>query len=119
MVEQQRRIAQDKCVVCEGRDIGTVVFPDADVKIFMMASLEERARRRQKELNEKKISSRIEEVKENLAFRDEYDTQREHSPLRVAEGAVIIDTTNLSIEEEIELALKEVQKRLPAEKVRQ
>ncbi len=115
MVKLQREIARDKCIVCEGRDIGTVVFPDADLKIFMQASLAERAKRRFRELKNKDLATPLEKISQNLAYRDDYDSKREHSPLRLPEDAVIIDTTNLTIEEEIELALLEVKKRLPKE----
>ena len=112
MVYQQRQIAKDKNVVCEGRDIGTVVFPDAQVKIFMKADIEVRARRRKKELLEKNINVDLDEVIENLKFRDQYDSTRKHSPLRVARDAVIVDTTNLTIEQEIDLIEKIVKARL-------
>lgn len=117
MVRRQREIAQGKSVVCEGRDIGTVVFPDAEIKIYMQASLEERARRRLKELDEKGFCTTFEEVLKNLSFRDNFDTKREHSPLRCAEDAIIIDTTNLTIEQELERALVQVRKRLARQKI--
>ncbi len=106
MVARQREIAEDKNVVCEGRDIGTVVFPDAQVKIFMQADLKTRARRRLRELTEKKIDADLDQVVENLEFRDEYDSQRSHSPLKKAPDAILVDTTNLTIEAEIELVRK-------------
>ncbi len=106
MVARQREIAEDKNVVCEGRDIGTVVFPDAQVKIFMQADLKTRARRRLRELTEKKIDADLDQVVENLEFRDEYDSQRSHSPLKKAPDAILVDTTNLTIEAEVELVRK-------------
>ncbi len=112
MVAKQREIAEGKSVVCEGRDIGTVVFPDAQVKIFMQADLEVRAQRRTKELAEKMIDAETGQVVENLKFRDEYDSRRRHSPLRKAEDAVVVDTTDLTIEQEIELVKKIVEDRL-------
>jgi cytidylate kinase len=112
MVAKQREIAEGKSVVCEGRDIGTVVFPDAQVKIFMQADLEVRAQRRIKELAEKKIDAGTEQVVENIRFRDEYDSKRQHSPLKKAEEAVVVDTTDLTIEQEIELVKKIVEDRL-------
>ena len=112
MVAKQREIAENKNVVCEGRDIGTVVFPDAQVKIFMQADLKTRAERRLKELGEKEIQAGLDQVIENLEFRDEYDSHRSHSPLKKANDAVIVDTTNLTIEEEIELVRKIVLDRL-------
>lgn len=117
MVALQRRLAfkgnikdrepfPQRNVVCEGRDIGTVVFPDADIKIYMDASLRERAKRRAKELAEKGIYKSLEQVERDLELRDLQDSRREHSPLCVPDGAIIIDTTNLSIEEEVEAVIK-------------
>jgi cytidylate kinase len=112
MVARQRAVAEGRNVVCEGRDIGTVVFPDAQVKIFMKADLRTRAERRLKELAEKKINAEMVDVKENLRFRDNYDSQRQHSPLKKAEDAISIDTTDLTIEKEIEIVTKIVQDRM-------
>jgi len=112
MVEKQRKIAQGKNIVCEGRDMATVVFPEAQVKIFMDADLPTRAERRRKELLEKGIKISFEESLNNLKYRDDYDSSREHSPLKKADDAIVIDTTNLTIEQEIELVEKIVQKRL-------
>jgi cytidylate kinase len=112
MVGKQRAVAKGKNVVCEGRDIGTVVFPNAQVKIFMQADLEERARRRQKELEEKKIAVSFKDILENLKFRDDFDSSRVHSPLKKAVDAIVIDTTNITIQEEIELVEKIVRKRM-------
>lgn len=114
MVKRQREVAEDKNVVCEGRDIGTVVFPDAQVKIFMMAEVEVRAARRLRELGEKHLSADKKEVMDNIKFRDKYDSEREHSPLRRAGDAIVMDTTNLTIEEEIEQVKAIVEKRLAA-----
>jgi cytidylate kinase len=112
MVAKQREVAEGKNVVCEGRDIGTVVFPDAQVKIFMQADLKTRAERRLKELAEKNIDAEMDQVVENLEFRDEYDSQRVHSPLKKAADAIVVDTTNLTIEEEVELVRKLILDRL-------
>jgi cytidylate kinase len=112
MVTRQREIAENKKVVCEGRDIGTVVFPDAQVKIYMDADIQIRAQRREKELIEKKIKVPLNEVVKNLKFRDKYDSTRKHSPLKKAQDAIIVDTTNLTIEQEIDLVAQIVQKRL-------
>jgi len=112
MVERQREIAKNRNIVCEGRDMATVVFPDAPIKIFMDASIEVRAQRRQKELKESGIDISFEEILSNLGFRDEYDSSREHSPLKKAEDAIVIDTTNLTIEQEIDLAEKIVREKL-------
>jgi cytidylate kinase len=103
MVERQRDMASGKKVVCEGRDIGTVVFPDAQVKIFMEADIEERARRRMKELAEKNVEMSLDEVEKNLRFRDDFDSSRTHSPLKKAGGAIVINTTHLTIDQEIDL----------------
>ncbi len=112
MVHQQRAIAKNKNVVCEGRDIGTVVFPDAQVKIFMKADIKVRARRRKKELAEKNINVDLNDILKNLEFRDQFDSTRKHSPLRIAQDAIVIDTTNLTIEQEIDLVEKIVRARL-------
>jgi len=112
MIDKQREVAEDKDVVCEGRDIGTVVFPEAQVKIFMQADLKERARRRAKELAEKNIEVAFDEVLANLSFRDNFDSSRVHSPLKKAQDAIVIDTTNLTIEQEIEVVEKIVKERL-------
>lgn len=111
MVSLQRKLASPtmggaKNIVCEGRDIGTVVFPDADIKIYITASIRERAKRRTKELTEKGIYKSIDEIAKDLELRDLRDITREHSPLCVPDGAIIIDTTNLSIEEEVEAVMK-------------
>ena len=108
----------------EGRDIGTVVFPDADIKVFMTASLDERARRRKKEYIEKNIDISLDEVKKNLMNRDEIDSGRKVSPLTIAEGAVEVNTSEVSIDERakrrkkeysekgIDISLEEVKKNL-------
>jgi len=114
MVNRQREVAEDKNVVCEGRDIGTVVFPDAQVKIFMVADVDVRAARRLRELGERQMNADKNEVMQNIKFRDKYDSEREHSPLRRAEDAIVVDTTNLTIEEEIEQVKAIVEKHLPA-----
>lgn len=103
MVAQQRRMGKQKGVVMDGRDIGTVVFPDADLKIFMTADLQVRAERRQKELLEKGQLVELEEVVENLKTRDEIDTSRKESPLKKAVNAIEIDTTHITFEEQMEL----------------
>jgi len=112
MVTKQREVAENRNVVCEGRDIGTVVFPDAQVKVFMTAEVKVRAQRRLKELGEKNIEANQDEVIENIKFRDRYDSQRIHSPLKKAQDAIIVDTTKLTIEQEIEFVKKIVEDRL-------
>lgn len=103
MVERQRAIARGKRIVCEGRDMTTVVFPEAQVKVFMDADAPTRARRRLQELQEQGIQARYEEVLANLEYRDRYDSSRTHSPLKRAPDAHLVDTTDLTIEEEIAL----------------
>lgn len=114
MVAKQREVAEHKRVVCEGRDIGTVVFPDAEVKVFMQADVAVRAARRLKELGDREINANGQEVIENIRFRDKYDSERNHSPLKKADDAIVVDTTDLSIEEEIEIVKEIVEERLAA-----
>ena len=99
MVDLQRQLAEGKDVIMEGRDIGTYVFPKADVKIYLDADEEERARRRVKQNQEKGIEMSFEEVLENIRKRDENDKKKEMGALKVASDATVIDTTNLTIEE--------------------
>ncbi len=106
LVELQRRIGREKGGVLEGRDIGTVVFPDADFKFFITASVEERARRRWRELQEKGIKIDYEDVLKDVEYRDKQDSSREVAPLRKADDAIEIDTTDLGIEEVLEKILK-------------
>ncbi|MCK4352652.1 (d)CMP kinase [candidate division WOR-3 bacterium] len=114
MVKLQRRMASGpalmhKCgIVCEGRDIGTVVFPEAEVKIYMDADHHIRTARRLKELREKRVSAKFEEISRDLKSRDIQDKLRQLSPLKVPLGAVIINTTNLSIEEQVEKVIKKI-----------
>ena len=102
LLDVQRKIAEGKNVVMEGRDIGTVVFPDADVKIYLDASPEERAKRRLKQNQEKGIESSYEEVLQNIIDRDKRDSSREIAPLKQADDAIYLDSTLLSIEEVVE-----------------
>lgn len=106
MVILQRKISKGRNVVCEGRDIGTVVFPDADVKIYIDASLDVRAKRRMLELQSNGVNITYENVKRQLQARDDLDSKRQHSPLSILEGAVILDTTNLTIEEQVKKVLE-------------
>lgn len=99
LVAEQRRLGASGGVVMEGRDIGTVVFPDADVKVFLDATPAERARRRYQELVAKGVRVDFESLKRAEEERDRRDTTRAHSPLRRAEDAVVIDTTGLTVEE--------------------
>ena len=99
MVELQRKLAQGKDVIMEGRDITTVVFPNANVKIYMDADEKERAQRRYKEMQEKGIQMTYEEVLKNIQIRDKNDKEKEVGALKIAEDAIYLDTTGLSIEE--------------------
>ena len=108
MVKQQQRMGKSKNIVMDGRDIGTTVFPDAQVKFFMTADPKVRAERRFKELTAKDEKITLEEVFENLAHRDYQDTTRKESPLIRADDAIILDNTNLTEEEQLEFALKKV-----------
>ena len=102
MVELQRKMAQNNDVVMEGRDITTVVFPNADVKIYLDASIEERAKKRFKENQEKGIEMTYEEVYESIRKRDENDKTKEIGALKIAEDSVIVDTTRLTIDEVVD-----------------
>ncbi len=99
LVELQRRMADCGSVLMDGRDIGTHVLPKADVKIYLTASVRERAQRRAKELREKGHDVELAEVEQEIAARDKADMEREISPLRQAEDAILVDTTGLSIDE--------------------
>ena len=102
MVDLQRNIAKDDNYILDGRDTGSVVFPNADFKFYIDASIEERAKRRYKEELSKGKDISFEEIKESIKKRDEYDSNREDSPLIVPKSAVIIDTTNMAIDEVVE-----------------
>lgn len=102
MVEQQRLMGNEKAIVMDGRDIGTVVFPDAELKLFMTADILVRAFRRQKELLSRDEMVDIDTIVENLLKRDEIDSTRQESPLRKAKDAIEIDTTCITIDEEVD-----------------
>lgn len=104
-VAQQQQLGKKKGIVMDGRDIGTTVFPKAELKIFMTADITVRVERRFKEMFEKNPNVTIEEVKNNLELRDYIDSNREVSPLRKADDAVILDNTNLTMKEQLEFAL--------------
>ncbi|MBO9619309.1 MAG: (d)CMP kinase [Niabella sp.] len=105
-VEQQQKMGKKKGIVMDGRDIGTVVFPRAELKIFMTADNAVRVERRFKELVEKNPNISVEEVAENIQMRDYIDANREISPLRQAKDAVVLDNTNLTQAEQLKKALK-------------
>jgi cytidylate kinase len=109
MVKQQQRMGRSKSIVMDGRDIGTAVFPDAPVKIFMTADPKVRAERRYKELLPKNPNITLEEVFENLAHRDYQDTTRTESPLVRANDAIILDNTNLTPDQQLQFALDKVE----------
>ncbi len=105
MVGQQQKMGKHKGVVMDGRDIGTVVFPDAELKVFMMAEMSVRAYRRQLELLNKQQMLNLDEIVENLEKRDHIDSTRAESPLTQAEDALILDTTNLTLEEQADIVV--------------
>ena len=111
-VAQQQRMGQEKGIVMDGRDIGTTVFPAAELKIFMTAEIMVRVERRFKEMFLKNPNVTIDEVKNNLEMRDYIDSNREVSPLRMAEDAILLDNTNITMEEQLDFALKLVAKKL-------
>jgi cytidylate kinase len=108
MVREQRRLGAQKGIVVEGRDIGTIVFPDADLKIYMVANLEGRARRRQAELADKGILKPLHGLAKEIEERDTIDSTREHSPLQRAGDAIELDTTHLTIEQQVEFVVQKV-----------
>ncbi|MBL4655323.1 MAG: (d)CMP kinase [Bacteroidia bacterium] len=110
LVQYQQEMGEKKGLVMDGRDIGTVVFPNAELKIFLTADPEVRAQRRFKELEEKGENISIEEIRYNLTHRDELDTTREISPLKKADDAIEIDNTYLNEQESLEFALNLVAK---------
>lgn len=99
LVEEQQKLAQEKNVVMDGRDVGTTVLPDAELKVYMIASVEERAQRRLKDNQLRGIESDLESLKVDIERRDQFDMNRDISPLVKAEDAISIDTTGLSIDE--------------------
>lgn len=111
-VAQQQKMGVKKGIVMDGRDIGTTVFPDAELKIFMTADISVRVERRYKEMFEKNPNITIEEVKANLEMRDHIDSHREVSPLRQAEDAILLDNTKIDMMEQLDIALKLVAKAL-------
>lgn len=99
LVEMQRRMAADGGVIMDGRDIGTYVLPNAEVKIYLTASVDERARRRAEQMKQAGMTVDLEEVKRDIIYRDENDKNREFAPLKQAEDAVLLDTTQMNFEE--------------------
>ena len=112
MVKQQRRIAENGGVIAEGRDVTTVVFPDADLKFYITAAIKERARRRFNEFHAKGVDSSFEQLENEIRERDQQDKARQHSPLKQAEDATLIDTTQLKIDQVVDLILKQIKEYL-------
>ena len=112
LLEMQRKMAREHDVIMDGRDIGTIVLPDAELKIFLTASAEARAQRRLLELQSKGIESSFDEVLKDIELRDYQDTHRTEAPLRRAEDAVLLDTTEIGFDESFELLCRTIEERL-------
>jgi len=112
LVKEQRRMSQNRNIVVEGRDIGSVVFPNADLKFFLDCSLEKRASRRKKELDEKGDKITSETIESNLSERDQIDSTRDISPLKRVPDAIYLDTSDLTIEQEIKFVVDMIMKKL-------
>lgn len=110
LVDLQRKISNNKNVILDGRDVGTVIFPNAQVKIFLLASPEERARRRYNEFLEKKTKITYDEVLKSIKVRDHIDSTRDESPFVKADDAIELDSTNLTIEDVVNFISKEIEK---------
>ena len=111
-VAQQQAMGESKGIVMDGRDIGTVVFPKAELKIFVTASPDIRVQRRFLELSAKNSAITVEEISENLQHRDLIDTTREHSPLKQADDALVLDNSNMTREAQLDIALQWAQERI-------
>jgi CMP/dCMP kinase len=112
MVREQRSMGREGGIVLDGRDIGTVVFPDAECKFFMVAGIEERARRRRDELVAAGVRADLDQMRREIEERDRLDSTRTESPLRKADDAVPIDTSDLSIEQQVAIVVKSVKEKL-------
>ena len=110
LVDLQRKVSNNKNVILDGRDVGTVIFPNAQVKIFLIASPEERARRRYNEFLEKKTEITYEEVLKSIKERDHIDSTRDESPFVKADDAIELDSTNLTIDDVVNFISKEIEK---------
>lgn len=117
LMDMQRKMAETSCVIMDGRDIGTVVLPNADLKIFLTASSEARAQRRLLELREKGLVADFNSVHQAIIFRDRQDTERAAAPLRQADDAVLVDTSEIGFEESFELLCSIVSEKLGIERV--
>ncbi len=111
MVREQRRMGKDGGIVLEGRDIGTVVFPNADVKFFLVATIEARALRRQAELRERGVDADIDSLRREIEERDRTDSTRSESPLRKAADAIEVDTSSMTIAEQVEFVVQKVKEK--------
>jgi len=111
MVAQQRRMGEKGGVILDGRDIGTVVFPKAELKIYLTASVDERANRRYKEMIEKGMDVKLDEVKADIVQRDYQDSHRPVSPLKQADDAILLDSTGMSISEVREFIIKKIEEK--------
>ena len=112
LVEIQRNLAKSKSSVMDGRDIGTYVLPDADIKIYLTASIDERAKRRYNELIEKGVKCDFEQLKSEIALRDKQDMEREFAPLKQAEDAILVDTSEMTLEQSISFVLNLIKEKL-------
>ncbi|HNY43914.1 MAG: (d)CMP kinase [Bacteroidota bacterium] len=112
LVDLQRKMSENKSVVMDGRDIGTVVFPNAEVKLFVTADVETRAKRRFDELKQKNIDVDYESIFKNITERDFIDQNREVSPLKMAEDAILIDNSKLTIKQQLDLAVKIIKEKI-------
>ena len=112
LLDMQRRMARNNNVIMDGRDIGTVVLPNADLKIFMTASSAARAQRRLLELQAKGVRANFEDVFRDIEYRDQQDSTRAAAPMRAAEDAVVLDTTNLNLEESYRLLCRTIEEKL-------
>ena len=108
IVKQQRKIGENISIVAEGRDVATVVFPNAEHKFYLTASVEERARRRFIELKAKGIGCTLRGIQEEICARDAKDCSREYSPLRTAEDAIVVNTTDMTIDQVVDLVLRRI-----------
>jgi len=110
MVQLQRRLAEGRNVVAEGRDVGTVVFPDAGIKIFMTATVDERAARRKRDMEKQGLPVPIGELRQELLERDRRDSTRENSPLCQAKDALLLDTSRMTVEEQVQFIVKRLER---------
>ena len=115
LLDMQRRMARENDVIMDGRDIGTVVLPDAELKIYLTASAEARAQRRMLELRGKGVESSFEDVLRDIVYRDEQDTNRAVAPLRRADDAVLMDTSDIDFEQSFELMCSIIEEHLGIE----